>query len=102
MDAPSWGLRRKHRRYRHNILATPKQVREMFGPDSDKACVLHILLDFVDDPKLLENDWLRKASYNYLVKHTTLRMNNHHETAEFLREFYNKREVITRNIETTK
>ena len=45
MDAPSWGLRRKHRKYRHNILETPKEALSRFGEGADLACIDHILRD---------------------------------------------------------
>jgi len=93
MDAPSWGLRRKHRRYRHNILETPKQVRALFGSNADKACINHIILDFLDDPNLNAIAWLRDAVYRYLVEREKRRSRNHHEVAQFFREQYNVMEV---------
>jgi len=50
MDYYSCRLKTKHRVYCHNILDTSKEALSRFGEGADKACRIHIVRDFLDNP----------------------------------------------------
>jgi hypothetical protein len=83
MDAPSWGLRRRHRKYRHNILETPKEALSRFGEGADLACIDHILRDYspcypnLDDEKL----------YQLLVKKQKVKVTSFTENLVAIKKF---------------
>jgi len=82
MDEPSWALRRKHRRYRHNILDSPEEAVSRFGTGADKACIDHILLDNSKDYPNLSLEEL----YTLLIEKEKTRQVSKKENIKLIRE----------------
>jgi len=82
MDAPSWGLRRKHRKYRHNILETPKEALSRFGEGADLACIDHILRDCSPHYPNLSDDDL----YRLLVEKENIRVTSFRQSLVAIKE----------------
>ena len=82
MDAPSWGLRRKHRKYRHNILESPKEALSRFGEGADLACIDHILRDFSPHYPDLSDDEL----YRLLVEKAKVRVTSFRQSLVAIKE----------------
>jgi hypothetical protein len=82
MDDPSWGLRRKHRKYRHNILETPKEALNRFGLGADLACIDHILLDY----SKIFPDLTMEEIYRILINKEKLKILRLEENIKLIKE----------------